>query len=112
MLPGLYCTLCLRLFHHLRTALRLLGTFTERDLYLDRAVLSEICSPEELAWIFSTLEMQYFPLEMPLKNGGFSTTDASSEPFHLSRIETSPLGFHNEGESLLEGSATLSCLED
>lgn len=56
--------------------------------------------------------MQYFPLEMPLKDGVFSTTDASYEPFHLSWIELSPAGSHNEGESLLQGSAMLSCLED
>lgn len=85
---------------------------SQRDIYLDRAVVSEICSPEELPWIFSTVEMQYFPLEMPLKEGIFSTSNASYEPFHLSWTELSPVGSHNEGKSLLQGSATLSCPED
>lgn len=70
MLPGLYCTLCLRIFYHLGTALRLLWDL-HGDIYLDRVVLSEICSPEERSGFFSTLEMQYFPLEMPLKDGVF-----------------------------------------
>lgn len=88
------------------------GGPSQRDIYLDSAVLSELSSPEELAWIFSTQEMQYFPLEMPLKDGFFSTSDASYEPFHLSSITPSPVGSHNGGKSLSQGSATLSCLEN
>lgn len=78
-------------------------------IYLDRAALSELSSPDKLAAFFP-LEMTDFPLEMLLKDAFFSTTDASHESFHPFWCKTSPVGSHNERKLLSQGSAKLPSL--